>query len=34
MYEQFGISEKIEKLCTKSEQDVENVFKQIDNTCE
>ncbi len=34
MYEQFGISEKIENLCTKSEQDVENVFKQIDNVCE
>lgn len=34
MYEQFGISKKIENLCTKSEQDVENVFKQIDNVCE
>lgn len=34
MYEQFRISKEIENLCTKSEQDVENVFKQIDNVCE
>lgn len=34
MYEQFGISKEIENLCTKSEQDVENIFKEINNTCE
>ena len=33
MYEQFGISEKIEKLSIKSEKEVENVFKQIDEIC-
>ena len=29
MYEQFGISEKIVNLCTKSEKDVEKIFKGI-----
>lgn len=34
MYEQFGISEKVEKLSIKSEKEVANVFKQIDEICE
>lgn len=34
MYEQFGISEKVEKLSIKSEKEVANLFKQIDEICE
>ena len=34
MYKEFGISERIVELGTKAEQDVENVFKQIDKVCE
>ena len=34
MYQEFGISEELEKLSTKVEKDVENVFKNIDKTCE
>lgn len=34
MYKEFGISNKVIELSTKAEQDVENIFKKIDNTCE
>ena len=34
MYEKFGISKEIEELSTKVEQDVKNIFEQIDRTCE
>jgi len=34
MYEKFGISKEIEELSTKVEKDVENIFKEIDRTCE
>ena len=34
MYKQFGISEKIQNLCTKSEEDVEKVFKGIEEICQ
>lgn len=30
MYEEFGISEKIEKICVESEKKIEEIFKQID----
>ena len=33
MYQKFGISEEIEKLSTKVEKDVENIFRKIDETC-
>ena len=33
MYEEFGISKKIEELSTKVEKDVENIFKQIEDNC-
>ena len=33
MYQKFGISEKIEKLSTKVEKDVENIFNKIDEVC-
>lgn len=33
MYEEFGISKKIEELSTKVEKDVENIFKQIEENC-
>lgn len=34
MYEEFGISKEIEEISTKVERDVENVFKNIEKTCE
>ena len=34
MYEKFGISEKVEKLILNSEEEVEEIFKKIDKTCE
>ena len=34
MYEQFGISKKIEDLSTKVEQEVEKEFKNIEKVCE
>ena len=34
MYQEFGISKELEELSTKVEKDVENIFKQIDKTCE
>lgn len=34
MYQQFGISETLEKLSTKVEKDVECVFQNINKTCE
>lgn len=33
MYQKFEINEKLEKLSTKVEKDVENIFKKIDETC-
>ena len=33
MYQKFGISKELEKLSTKVEKDVENVFNKIDETC-
>ena len=33
MYQKIGISEELEKLSTKVEKDVENIFKKIDETC-
>lgn len=33
MYQEFGISEELEKLSTKVEKNVENIFKKIDETC-
>ena len=34
MYKEFGISEEVENLSTKVEQDVEKVFKNIEKTCQ
>ena len=34
MYEEFSISKEIEELSTKVERDVENVFRNIEKTCE
>ena len=34
MYKNFGISEEVIQLSTKAEQDVENIFKKIEKTCE
>ena len=34
MYEEFGISKKVEELVTKVEKDVEDVFKDINKMCE
>lgn len=34
MYQQFGISETLERLSTKVEKDVESVFQNINKTCE
>ena len=34
MYEQFGISKKIEELSIKVEQELENQFKNIEKVCE
>ena len=34
MYQEFGISEKLENLSTKVEQDVEKVFENIEKTCQ
>ena len=34
MYQEFGIIEKLEKLSTKVEQDVEKVYKNIEKTCQ
>ena len=34
MYQEFGISEELEKLSTKVEQEVENEFKKIEKICE
>ena len=33
MYEEFGISRKIEELSEKVEEQVKEVFSQIDKTC-
>ena len=33
MYEEFGISKKIEELSTKVEKNVENIFKKIEENC-
>lgn len=33
MYQEFGISEELEKLSTKVEKNVENILKKIDETC-
>lgn len=34
MYEKFGISEKVENLLIKSEEELKDVFKEIDRVCE
>ena len=34
MYQEFGISDELEKLSTKTEQDVEKEFKNIEKTCQ
>ena len=33
MYQEFGISEELEKLSTKVEKNVENIFEKVDETC-
>ena len=34
MYQEFGISKEVEDLANLSEKEVENVFKEINKTCE
>jgi len=33
MYEQFGISSKLENLAIETEEEIKEIFKKIDENC-